>query len=60
MITRVCIKQGDKPTKEMLQQVKLASEKPIVYDEDCPKLTSGQIKAFECAVRQRNRRRKVN
>lgn len=52
---RDSIQAGDKPTKEQLEQVKLASTRPILYDDDCPELTAGQIKAFECATRQRNR-----
>lgn len=36
------------------KQVELASTRLILYDDDCPELTVEQIKAFECAVRQRN------
>ena len=60
MKIRDSFKVGDEPTKEQLEQVELASKKPIVYDEDCSKLTAEQIKAFECAVRQRNHFKKVN
>lgn len=44
MMIRDSIKVGDKPTKEQLEQVKLASARPILYDDDCPELTVGQIK----------------
>lgn len=60
MMIREFIKVGDNPTKEQLEQVELASTKPIVYDDDCPELTIEQIKAFECVARQRNRFKKVN
>lgn len=60
MMIRDSIKVGDTPTKEQLKQVELASTRPILYDDDCPELTAEQIKAFECATRQRNRFKKVN
>jgi hypothetical protein len=51
------IKEGDKPTAEQLKEVEEASRKPIVFDEDCEELSPAMMKAFKCAVIQRNRRK---
>jgi hypothetical protein len=51
------INEGDKPTAEQLKEVEAASRKPIVFDEDCEELSPAMMKAFKCAVIQRNRRK---
>lgn len=60
MIVKDSIKLGQKPTEEQLKMVRKAAKKPVQFDSDCPELSDNQIKAFECAVRQRNRYRKAN
>lgn len=60
MIVKDYIKEGQKPTEEQLQMIKIASSKTIEFDEESPELTPEQIKAFQCAVRQRNRIKKAN
>ena len=52
------IDEGQTPTKEQLDEVRLAAEKEIQFDEDCPELSPAMYKAFECCVSQRNRRKK--
>lgn len=51
------IKDGQKPTEEMYKEVEKAKEFPIEYDKDSPKLSPAMKKAFECSVKQRNRRK---
>ena len=57
MITTYIINEGDKPTKEQLEEIEEAKKYPIVFDEDCQELSPAMIKAFKCVVAQRNRRK---
>ncbi|MDE7210707.1 MAG: hypothetical protein K2O03_04590 [Lachnospiraceae bacterium] len=58
-MTRIfTIKEGQKPTKEQLEEVREAAEREIQFDEDSPELSSAMHKAFRCSVAQRNRRKK--
>lgn len=43
-----------KPTAEQLKEVEMEKMFPIEFDEDCPEM----MKAFKCAVAQRNRRKR--
>ena len=52
------IKEGQTPTEEQLEEVKAASKREIQFDEDSPELSPAMVKAFQCSVVQRNRRRK--
>lgn len=52
------IKDGQMPTKEQLEEVKAAAKREVQFDEDAPELSPAMFKAFQCAVSQRNRRRK--
>ena len=51
------IKAGEKPTEEQLREVGKAKKQPIVFDEDCRELSPAMVKAFKCAVVNRNRRK---
>ena len=51
------IKEGQKPTPEQLKELEEAKKHPIEFDEDCPELSPAMMKAFRCAVVQRNRKR---
>jgi hypothetical protein len=53
------IEPGQQPTPEQLKEVEEASKNPIVFDEDCEELSPAMMKAFKCAVVQRNRRKKA-
>lgn len=53
------IESGQKPTPEQLKEVEEAKKAPIVFDEDCQELSPAMMKAFRCAVRQRNRGKKA-
>ncbi len=43
-------------TQEQIQELEEAANYPITFDEDCPELSPAMMKAFRCAVVQRNRR----
>ena len=53
------IENGQKPTEEQLREIEEAKKQPIVFDEDCPELSSAMMKAFRSAVVQRNRKKKA-
>ena len=46
MIVRKEIDVSKPLTKEQLNELKEAAKRPIVYDEDCPKLTEEQLRSF--------------
>lgn len=52
------IKDGQTPTQEQLDEVKVAAKREVQFDEDAPELSPAMFKAFQCSVSQRNRRRK--
>ncbi len=53
------IENWQKPTKEQLEEVEEAKKSPINFDEDCQELSPAMVKAFRCAVVQRNRKKKA-
>lgn len=52
------IKEGQTPSKEQLDEVRLAAKQKVQFDEDSPALSPAMYKAFKCSVVQRNRRKK--
>ena len=46
MIVRKEIDVSKPLTKEQLNELEEAVKRPIVYDEDCPKLTEEQLRSF--------------
>ena len=47
MMIRKELKPGQKPTPEQIARIREAAKRPIVYDEDCPKMTEEQLKQFK-------------
>lgn len=48
MMVRVPFESCHDPlTAEELKELEEATKRPIVYDEDCPKLTKEQLKQFK-------------
>ena len=43
---RFFLPKGSKPTPEQIAEIREAAKRPIVYDEDSPKLTPEQLKKF--------------
>lgn len=52
------IKDGQTPTKEQVEEVKVAAKREVRFDEDAPELSPAMLKAFQCSIAQRNRRKK--
>ena len=53
------IENGQKLTQEQLKEIEEAQNSPVVFDEDCEKLSPAMVKAFKSAVVQRNRKKKA-
>lgn len=58
MLKTFTLKEGQKPTPEQLEEIRAAAKREIQFDEDSPELSPALYKAFECVVKQRNRRNK--
>ena len=41
------IREGQKPTKEQIEEIRAASKRPDVFDEDCPEFTDEQLRRFQ-------------
>lgn len=41
------IYEGQKPTKEQIEEIRAAAKRPIVFDEDCPEFTDEQLQRFK-------------
>lgn len=51
-IRKKTVKAGQKPTEEQRKRIREAMKRPIVYDDDAPKLTEEQYKAFARAAKE--------
>ena len=51
---RIFIPDGQSPTDEQIKNIREAAAKPILYDDDCPKLTQEQLKKFKRVSDRRN------
>ena len=41
------LRKGQQLTEEELEELRNLKDRPIVFDEDCPKLTDEQLKKFK-------------
>ena len=58
-IHRMMVKSGQKPTSEQEARIARAAKKPIVYDDESPKLTEEQYAMFaEMSARRRAQKKK--
>lgn len=55
MIT-VTVKDGQKPTKEQIKEIKAAARAPIVYTPDCPETSPEGLAEFAAKARELRRR----
>ena len=46
MKSEMMIKNTDKPSKEQIQKMREAKNKPIVFDEDSPEMTESMLAKF--------------
>ena len=49
------IYEGQQPTPEQIERIRALKNRPIVYDEDCPKLTEEELKQFKRVNPKRNK-----
>lgn len=47
MMEQRIIYEGQKPTPEQIERIRALKNRPIVYDEDCPKLTEEELREFK-------------
>jgi hypothetical protein len=59
MLKTFIIEPNQRPTEDQMKEIEEAKKSPIVFDEDCEELSPAMMKAFQCAVVQRNRRKKA-
>ena len=57
-IIRSTVRVGQKPPKEVIQEVRRAARKPINYTEDAPRSSPEALKEFAELAAERNRRKK--
>ena len=57
MTKTLTIEPGQKLTESQLSEIEETKKHPIVFDEDCQELSPAMMKAFKCAVIQRNRKK---
>ena len=57
-ITKYTLEPDAKPTKAQIKEIKKAAKKPVVYDEDSPKLTDEQLSEFAKIAKQQREERK--
>jgi uncharacterized protein (DUF4415 family) len=57
-IIKSTVKVGQKPPKEVIQEIRRAARKPIRYTEDCPPSSPEALKEFAQLAAERNRRKK--
>jgi len=57
-IIKSTVRVGQKPPKEVIQEIRRAARKPIRYTEDCPPSSPEALKEFAQLAAERNRRKK--
>ena len=57
-IIRSTVRFGQKPPKEVIQEIRRVARKPIRYTEDCPPSSPEALKEFAQLAAERNRRKK--
>ena len=54
----VTVRDGQKPTKEQIKEVRAAAKAPITYTRDCPKSTPEALAEFAAKARELRQRMK--
>ena len=58
MIKTVTLDRDQRPTEEMIREIREAAKREIVFDEDSPEMTPAMEKAVRLAAKNRNTQRK--
>ena len=56
-IIKSTVRVGQKPPKEVIEEIKKAAKKPINYTTDCPKSTPEALKEFAMQRAELNKRK---
>lgn len=59
MIKTATLDKDQKPTDEMLREIREVAKKEIVFDEDSPEMTPAMEKAFRLVAKNRNTQKKM-
>jgi len=59
MIITTKLKPGDKPTREQIKRIKLASKMPVVHDKNSPVYTSEQLAHLYSESKRLNKKQTV-
>jgi uncharacterized protein (DUF4415 family) len=51
-MTQITIKDGQKPTKEQVREIRKAAKMPIVFTPDCPDSTPAALAEFAAKARE--------
>ncbi|GHV23824.1 hypothetical protein FACS189494_12040 [Spirochaetia bacterium] len=51
-MTTITIRDGQKPTKEQLREIRAAARAPITYTADCPESTPAALAEFAAKARE--------
>ncbi|MDR2923680.1 MAG: BrnA antitoxin family protein [Treponema sp.] len=54
----VTVRDGQKPTKEQIKEIRAAAKKPVTYAPDCPESTPKALAEFAAMAREIRRRMK--
>ena len=57
-MTRIEIREGQKPTLQQIQEIEAASRRPIVPDDDAPELTPEQYAEMAAIARKQRQQKK--
>lgn len=56
--TKVVIQSGDKPPRELLDEARIASKRPIVIDEESPEFSKEQLREMAEKAKEKREREK--
>lgn len=59
MLKTYKVHPGQKPTEEQRQEIKAATARPIVFDEDCPEISEKMISHYKNMKKALNNKEKV-
>ena len=54
-MTTITLRDGQKPTKEQIKEIRAAAKAPIVYTPDCPETTPEGLAEFAAKARELRR-----
>lgn len=56
--TKVVINKGDRPSKEIIEEVKAAAKRPIIFDEESPAFSKEELREMAEKAKSRKAEKK--